>query len=86
MGVTIFHNPNCGTSRKVLAIIRGGGVEPMIVEYLKTPPSRDELVSLIERMGIAPRELLRQRGTPYDELGLGDAKWRDDELIVSRTT
>jgi arsenate reductase len=78
---TIYHNPNCGTSRKVLAMIRDAGEEPRIVEYLKTPPSRDELVDLLGRMEISPRALLRRRGTPYDELGLDDPTWTDDQLI-----
>lgn len=79
--VTIYHNPACGTSRNTLAMIRASGEEPVIVEYLKTPPSRERLVALIALMGIAPRDLLRQKGTPYDELGLGEARWSDDELI-----
>ena len=79
--VTIYHNPACGTSRNVLGLIRNSGVEPRIVEYLKTPPSRAELVELIARMGIPVRDLLRRKGTPYDELGLDDPKWTDDELI-----
>ena len=81
MRVTIYHNPKCGTSRNTLALIREAGIEPEIVEYLKTPPGRDRLVELISKMGIPVRDLLRQRGTPYDELGLGDDKWSDDELI-----
>ena len=81
MTVRIYHNPNCGTSRNVLAMIRNAGETPEVVEYLKTPPSREELVSLIERMGIAVRDLLRRKGTPYDELGLDDPKWTDDQLI-----
>jgi len=68
--VTIYHNPACGTSRKTLALIREAGEEPEIIEYLKTPPSRDKLRELIRAMGITPRQLLRRRGTPYDELGL----------------
>jgi arsenate reductase len=79
--ITIYHNPKCGTSRNVLAMIRNSGEEPAILEYLKTPPSREELVNLIGRMGISPRELLRRKGTPYDELGLDDPKWSDDDLI-----
>jgi len=79
--ITIYHNPKCGTSRNVLAMIRNSGAEPAVIEYLKTPPSRDELVSLIGRMGIAPRDLLRRKGTPYDALGLDDPKWSDDALI-----
>jgi arsenate reductase len=81
MRVTIYHNPKCGTSRNTLALIREAGIEPEIVEYLKTPPGRDRLVELISKMGIPVRDLLRQRGTPHDELGLGDDKWSDDELI-----
>ncbi|MDQ8697312.1 arsenate reductase (glutaredoxin) [Hyphomicrobium sp. LHD-15] len=81
MTVTIYHNPACGTSRNTLAMICQSGEEPRVIEYLKTPPGRDELIGLLRAMGITPRELLRQKGTPYDELGLGDAKWSDDELI-----
>ena len=80
-GVTIYHNPACGTSRNVLGLIPNGGVEPRIVEYLKTPPSREELVDLIRRMGIPVRDLLRRKGTPYDELGLDDPRWTDDQLV-----
>ena len=78
---TICHNPSCGTSRNVLAMIRNAGAEPRIVEYLKTPPSRDELKGLLRKMALAPRALLRRKGTPYDELGLDDPKWTDDQLI-----
>lgn len=81
MTVTIYHNPNCGTSRNTLAMIRQSGEEPQVIEYLKTPPSRERLVELIAAMGITPRELLREKGTPYAELGLGDPKWTDEELI-----
>ena len=81
MTVTIYHNPACGTSRNTLAMIRQSGEEPVIIEYLKTPPDRATLLDLIRRMGITPRELLRRKGTPYDELGLDDARWTDDELI-----
>ncbi len=81
MTITIYHNPKCGTSRNVLAMIRNSGEEPAVVEYLKTPPSRERLVDLIGRMGISPRELLRRKGTPYDELGLDDPKFTDDALI-----
>ncbi len=81
MTVTIYHNPACGTSRNVLGLIRNSGEEPRVIEYLKTPPSRDELVSLIGRMGIAVRELLRRKGTPYDELNLDNAALTDGELI-----
>lgn len=81
MTVTIYHNPACGTSRNTLAMIRQSGEVPEVIEYLKTPPSRDKLVELIAAMGIAPRDLLRRKGTPYEELGLDDPKWSDDELI-----
>jgi len=81
MTVTIYHNPACGTSRNTLAMIRQSGEEPVVIEYLKNPPTRERLVELIQAMGITPRALLRQKGTPYDELGLGDPKWTDDELI-----
>ena len=81
MGVTIYHNPDCGTSRNTLGLIRNAGIEPEIVEYLKTPPGRERLVALIAAMGITPRALLREKGTPYHELGLDDPKWSDDELI-----
>ena len=81
MSATIYHNPKCGTSRNVLAMLRAAGEEPVVIEYLKTPPSREKLVALVAAMGIAPRDLLRQKGTPYDELDLGDDKWSDDELI-----
>ncbi len=81
MTVTIYHNPDCGTSRNVLALIRNGGEEPNIIEYLKTPPSRAELVSLIGRMGIPVRDVLRRRGTPYDELKLDDLGLTDDDLL-----
>jgi arsenate reductase len=79
--VTIYHNPACGTSRNVLAFIRNAGVEPTIVEYLKTPPDRAALTDLLKRMNIRPRELLREKGTPYAELGLADARWTDEQLI-----
>ena len=79
--ITIYHNPKCGTSRNVLAMIRQSGEEPEVIEYLKTPPSRDRLVELIAAMGISPRDLLRRKGTPYDELGLDDPKWSDNELV-----
>lgn len=81
MTITIYHNPACGTSRNTLAMIRESGEEPEIVEYLKTPPARERLVALIEAMGVPVREVLRRKGTPYDELGLDDTKWTDDELI-----
>jgi len=79
--VTIYHNPACGTSRNVLGLIRNSGEEPEIIEYLKTPPSRDELKMLIGRMGMKVRDLLRQKGTPYDELGLSDPSLSDDQLL-----
>lgn len=79
--VTIFHNPQCGTSRNVLALIRNSGVEPTVIEYLKTPPSRDTLMGLVAAIGQPVRSLLRQKGTPYDELGLGNAALSDDALI-----
>jgi arsenate reductase (glutaredoxin) len=81
MMVTIYHNPDCGTSRNTLAMIRQSGVEPEVIEYLKQPPSRAKLVHLIEAMAMSPRDLLRKKGTPYQELGLGDLKWTADELI-----
>lgn len=81
MSIVIYHNPRCSTSRNVLAMIRGAGVEPKIVEYLKTPPARDELVALIARMGISPRALLRRKEAVYDELGLDDPGLADDALI-----
>ena len=79
--ITIFHNPQCGTSRNVLALIRNSGAEPVVVEYLKTPPTRATLVNLIASLGLPVREVLRQKGTPYDELGLGDISLNDDALI-----
>ncbi len=79
--VTIFHNPDCGTSRNVLALIRHAGIEPNVIEYLKTPPSTAEIRSLLAAMGMTVRELLREKGTPYAELGLADPKWTDDELL-----
>nr|WP_087574267.1 arsenate reductase (glutaredoxin) [Sphingomonas sp. CDS-1] len=79
--IIIYHNPECGTSRNALAMIRNAGIEPHVVEYLKTPPSRAMLESLIARAGIAPRALLREKGTPYAELGLGDETLSDDALI-----
>jgi arsenate reductase (glutaredoxin) len=81
IAVTIYHNPACGTSRNTLALIRNAGVEPTVIEYLKTPPDRATLESLIQRMGIRPADLLRQKGTPYAELGLGAAHWTDAQLI-----
>ena len=81
MTVTIYHNPGCATSRNVLALIRNSGVEPRVVEYLKAPPSRGELVELLRRMDLPLRTVLRRKGTPYDELGLDDARWDDDQII-----
>ena len=81
MSVTIYHNPDCGTSRNSLAMIRQSGEEPEVIEYLKNPPSRARLIELIRAIGIPVRALLRQKGTPYAELGLADPKWSDDELI-----
>ena len=81
MNVTIYHNPKCATSRNTLAMIRNAGIEPHIIEYLKTPPSRAMLAQLIAQMGISARALLREKGTPYAELGLGDAALSDDQLL-----
>lgn len=81
MTITIYHNPDCGTSRNTLAMIRQSGEEPEVVEYLKNPPSREKLVELIAAMGMTPRQLLREKGTPYAELGLGEPKWSDDEIL-----
>ena len=81
MKVTIYHNPACGTSRNTLAMIRQSGEEPEVIEYLKTPPSRERLRELVKAMGIPVRALLREKGTPYAELNLADPKWSDDELI-----
>jgi arsenate reductase len=79
--VTIYHNPHCGTSRNVLGLIRNAGIEPTIIEYLEAPPNRQTLLGLIKGMGIRVRELLRRKGSPYEELGLDDPKWTDDQLI-----
>ena len=81
MSVTIYHNPACGTSRNTLAMIRQSGEKPEIIEYLEDPPHRARLLVLIKAMGISVRALLRQKGTPYAELGLADPRWSDDELI-----
>ena len=81
MTITIYHNPACGTSRNTLEMIRQSGEEPIVIEYLKTPPTREKLQSLIKAMGISPRDLLREKGTPYAELGLADPKWIDEHLI-----
>ncbi len=77
----IYHNPDCSTSRNTLALIKASGETPEVVEYLKTPPSREQLVALLSMMQITPRELLRRKGTPYDELGLDDLALSDDQLI-----
>lgn len=79
--IIIYHNPECGTSRNTLAMIRNAGIEPHVVEYLKTPPSRALLIQLIDRAGITPRELLREKGTPYADLGLDDMSLSDDALV-----
>ncbi|KLN56457.1 arsenate reductase (glutaredoxin) [Variovorax paradoxus] len=79
--ITIFHNPACGTSRNTLAMIRNSGEEPRVIEYLKTPPAKETLRELLAAMAMAPRALLRRKGTPYDELGLDDAKWSDEQLL-----
>ncbi len=79
--VKIFHNPNCGTSRNTLALIRNAGVEPEVVLYLETPPSKEQLKKLISDMSMPIRDVLRQKGTPYEELDLANAKWSDDELL-----
>ena len=81
--VTIWHNPKCATSRKVLALIRARGLAPIVVEYLKNPPSAAEIRAVLKDMGIAPRGLLRRRGTPYDELGLDSPKWANSDLIAA---
>lgn len=79
--ITIYHNPKCGTSRNTLAMIRNSGVEPTVIEYLKTTPSKAELQALIKAAGITPRELLRAKEAVYSELGLDDAKWSDNEIV-----
>jgi arsenate reductase (glutaredoxin) len=79
--VTIYHNPACGTSRNTLALIRNAGVEPTVIEYLETPPDRATLQDLLQKMGLKPRALLREKGTPYAELGLGAPHWTDDQLV-----
>ena len=79
--VTIYHNPNCGISRNTLGLIRNAGIEPHIIEYLKTPPDRATLLDLLERMRLRPRELLREKGTPYAELRLDEPHWTDEQLI-----
>jgi len=84
--VTIFHNPKCGTSRNTLALIRNAGIEPQVIHYLETPPSRDELVQLIAACGLSVRDVLRSKGDLYDELKLDDTKWTDDELLDCMAT
>ena len=79
--VTIYHNPDCGTSRNALGLIRNAGIEPRVVEYLKTPPGREELIELIRRAGLSVRDALRRKGTPHDALGLGDPALTDDQLL-----
>lgn len=79
--ITIYHNPQCGTSRNTLALIRNSGAEPEVIEYLKTPPTREKLVQLLSAMGIGVRDLLRRKGTPYDELGLDNPALTDDQLL-----
>ena len=86
MTVTIWHNPACGTSRVTLAMIRAAGIEPVIVEYLRDPPTRDRLLGLITVAGLTPRGLLRVKGTPYADLGLGDATLPDDVLVDAMLT
>ena len=84
--ITIYHNPKCGTSRNVLAMIQNSGEEPNVVEYLKTPLNAEQLSALVKKLGIPVRDLLRQKGTPYDELGLGEAHWTDEQLIEQMAT
>jgi arsenate reductase len=79
--VTIYHNPQCGTSRNTLALIRDAGIEPEVIQYLETPPSRDELVKLIQLSGLSARQIMREKGDLYEQLGLADAKWTDAQLI-----
>lgn len=81
MKTTIYHNPACGTSRNTLAMIRQSGEEPVVIEYLKTPPTRETLIGLIAAMGLSIRALLREKGTPYAELGLGDPALTDEQLL-----
>ncbi|WP_022978433.1 arsenate reductase (glutaredoxin) [Nevskia ramosa] len=81
MTITIYHNPACGTSRNTLAMIRNAGIEPTVIEYLKTPPDRATLIALIAKMGVPVRSVLRDKGSLYEELGLADPKWTDDQLI-----
>lgn len=79
--IAIYHNPDCGTSRNTLGLIRNSGEDPLVIEYLRTPPDRATLTSLIAAIGLPVRQLLRVKGTPHDELGLGDLKWTDEQLI-----
>ncbi|QHI97713.1 arsenate reductase (glutaredoxin) [Xylophilus rhododendri] len=79
--ITIYHNPACGTSRNTLAMIRNSGEEPAVVEYLKTPPDRQTLTQLVADSGLPVREMMRRKGTPYDEMGLDEARWSDEQLI-----
>ncbi len=81
MQITVYHNPQCGTSRTVLALLREAGIEPVVIEYLRTPPSRATLCDLLARMGAQPRDILRRKGTPYDALGLADPSLGDDALL-----
>jgi arsenate reductase len=83
MTVTIWHNPKCATSRKVLEMIRRKGVDPQIIDYVKTPPSAADIKAALKEMGLTPRELLRRRGTPYEELGLDDPKLTDAALVAA---
>ena len=81
MDTTIYHNPKCSTSRNVLAMLQEKGIEPEVIEYLKTPPSRAKLKELLKKMGSSPRDILRRSGTPYDELGLDDPKLTDEQIL-----
>jgi arsenate reductase len=81
MNITIYHNPNCGTSRNTLALIRNTGVEPKVIEYVKNPPSRDELKDMLAKAGLTVRDAIREKGTPYAELGLDNPALTDDELL-----
>lgn len=81
MSITLYHNPACGTSRNVLALLHERGIEPEIIEYLKHPPSRKELLKLVKRMKVPVRDILRRKGTPYEELHLDDPKWTDEQLL-----
>lgn len=81
MNVTIYHNPACGTSRNTLDLIRHAGIEPTVIEYLKTPPSKEQLAKMISDAGLSVREAIREKGTPYEELGLADPALSDDQLL-----